>query len=263
MIKKILHLADIHIRTFKRHDEYQEQFEKFYDLAEQEKPDRIVIAGDLVHQKIQLSPEAVNMVYTFLTRCSEIAKTIVLIGNHDFLVGNKDRMDSITPIITAMKNPNIVYFDRSICYEDENVVWVPVSLKDDNKFPECFDPKKKLKDKTYIGLFHSPLTGIKTDLGFTFGDVYSLDNFNGLDWVLCGDIHKRQVIKEESPIIIMVGSMIQQNFGEVITAHGYCSINLDDKTYNFIDIPNDYGYYQFKIKSIDELESGTEELLNE
>ena len=29
MIKKIYHIADLHIRTFKFHDEYKEQFQKF------------------------------------------------------------------------------------------------------------------------------------------------------------------------------------------------------------------------------------------
>jgi DNA repair exonuclease SbcCD nuclease subunit len=262
MIKKIIQIADIHIRTFKRHDEYNEQFEKFYEMMEVEKPDRIVIAGDLVHQKIQMSPELVFMIEQILNRCSKIAKTIILIGNHDFLTNNMERLDALSPVIDAMNNPNILYFKHSDCVEDDNVVWVPISLMDDNKVPECFDPKNKKKNKTYIGLFHSPLTGIQTDLGFSFGDVYSLDNFMGLDWVLCGDIHRQQVIKENDPIILMVGSMIQQNFGESLSSHGYCSIDLEDKTYKFVDIPNDYGYYQFKLKSIEDIETGTEELLN-
>ena len=263
MIKKILQIADIHIRNFKRHEEYNEQFEKFYELARTEKPDRIVIVGDIAHQKIQMSPELVLMVRQFLFKCSEIAKTIVLIGNHDFLTNNMERLDALTPIIDAMNNPNIMYFTRSCVVEDENIVWVPITLMDDNKIPDTFDPKNKIKDKTYIGLFHSPLIGVETELGFKFTDVYALDNFIGLDWVLCGDIHKRQIIKESDPTIIMVGSMIQQNFGETLSNHGYCSIDIENKEYNFVDIPNDYGFYQFKIKSIEDMEIGSEEIVNE
>lgn len=263
MIKKIIQLADIHIRTFKRHDEYNEQFEKFYLMAEAEKPDRIVIVGDLVHQKIQMSPELVAMVMRFLTRCAQIAKTIVLIGNHDFLTNNMERLDALSPVIDAMNNPNIVYFKHSECVEDDNVIWVPISLMDDNKIPECFNPKMKMPDKTHIGLYHSPLSGSKTDLGFAFGDVYSLDNFMGLDWVLCGDIHKRQVIQEHDPIIIMVGSMIQQNFGESLSSHGYCSIDLEENKYTFVDIPTEYGYYQMKITDITNDKDFGEQLLNE
>lgn len=48
-IKVVAHLADIHLRLFKRHEEYTEQFEKFYKECEELKPDRIVIVGDLVY----------------------------------------------------------------------------------------------------------------------------------------------------------------------------------------------------------------------
>ena len=30
MIKKIIHIADLHFRTYKRHQEYREQSEKFF-----------------------------------------------------------------------------------------------------------------------------------------------------------------------------------------------------------------------------------------
>lgn len=262
MIEKIVQIADVHIRTFKRHDEYGEQFEKFFELLNKDKPDRIVIVGDIVHQKIQMSPELVDVVTHFLNKCAEIAKTIILIGNHDFLTNNMERLDALSPVIDAMKNPNIFYYNKSGCHEDENVVWVPISLMDENRVPECFNPKKKSKGKTYIGLFHSPLPGVTTDLGFAFGDVYSLDNFFGLDWVLCGDIHKRQVIKEKDPTIIMVGSTIQQNFGETVSKHGYCLIDLKKHKYDFVDIPNDYGFYQFKIMDVEDTEKDLEVLTN-
>ena len=61
MIKKVIHTADIHIRNIKRHEEYKIQLEKFinecsnisssYDFDEV----RIVLAGDIFHQKIQTS----------------------------------------------------------------------------------------------------------------------------------------------------------------------------------------------------------------
>jgi DNA repair exonuclease SbcCD nuclease subunit len=263
MINKIIAIADIHIRTFKRHDEYHEQFDKFFKLAKKEKPDRIVIAGDIVHQKIQMSPELIDMVTHFLNSCAEIAKTIVLIGNHDFLTNNMERLDALSPVIEAMKNPNIQYFNHSGCHEDENVVWVPISLMDDNKLPECFDSKKKLKDKKYIGVFHSPVSGISTDLGFSFGDVYSLDNFNGLDVVIMGDIHKHQLINKKNPLMIMCGSFCQQSFGETVNNHGYVVIDVEKQTYKLHHIPNDYGYYQFKVTSIEDIDNNNEVLTNE
>jgi len=58
------------------------------------------------------------------------------------------------------------------------------------------------------------------------------------------------------------GSLIQQNFGETVSKHGYLWWDLDTKTFEEKDINSNYGFYQFKIKSLDDLENGSEELTN-
>jgi metallophosphoesterase superfamily enzyme len=62
-------------------------------------PDRIVFTGDLVHSKNQMTPELIEFVAWVLSECSKIAKTIVIIGNHDFLENNMSRLDALTQII--------------------------------------------------------------------------------------------------------------------------------------------------------------------
>ena len=70
-------------------------------------PDRIVFTGDLVHSKNQMTPELIEMVSWILKECSYIAKTIIIPGNHDFLVNNTDRLDALSPIIDSLNNKNI------------------------------------------------------------------------------------------------------------------------------------------------------------
>ena len=110
MIKHLYHCADIHIRLYKRHDEYREQIQKFFDSVKQHMEDneltreevRVVIAGDIVHSKNQMTPELINIVTWFFKGCCDMADTIVILGNHDFLANNLDRMDALTPIIETM-----------------------------------------------------------------------------------------------------------------------------------------------------------------
>ena len=45
-----------------------------------------------------------------MTETAKICKCVYLIGNHDFLENNMDRMDAITPIVESLNNPNIVYY---------------------------------------------------------------------------------------------------------------------------------------------------------
>jgi hypothetical protein len=68
-------------------------------------------------------------------------------------------------------------------------------------------------------------------------------------------------IKKQIPII-QVGSTIQQNFGETINKHGYGVYDVETDNYEFVDIDNPKPYPSFKIESIEDLENGTERLLN-
>ena len=55
---KIAHIADIHFRGYKRHAEYKKIMEDFFIKCLAEKPDVILIVGDIVHSKTQnITPE--------------------------------------------------------------------------------------------------------------------------------------------------------------------------------------------------------------
>jgi hypothetical protein len=60
----------------------------------------------------------------------------------------------------------------------------------------------------------------------------------------------------------MIGSAIQQNFGESLTQHGYGVYEVDSYEYTFVDLPNPKPFLSFKITSYQDLETGTEKLLN-
>jgi DNA repair exonuclease SbcCD nuclease subunit len=270
MIKKIVHIADVHIRTFQLHDLYKRQFEilledlhkkcvDWYDENIGPSNVRIVIAGDIAHQKINISNEQLMLTSWFLKELTRFGKVIIIPGNHDFLENNTDRMDSITPVVELLNNDSIVYHKDSGVYSDENINWVVYSLYQHNNRPEF----EKNNDQLYVGIFHGPIQGLSTDLGYQFEDAYDRSNFVGLDLLLCGDIHMRQ--KFELPnggYAIMVGSLIQQNFAETVKHHGYGIYDVENDEYTFHDLPNDQPYYHFKISDIKDIENEKEELVN-
>jgi DNA repair exonuclease SbcCD nuclease subunit len=232
MIKKLVHFSDLHIKLYKDHQQYRDIltncFSEWYEL----KPDRIVFTGDLVHSKNQMTPELINMVTWVLSNCSKICPTIVLIGNHDFLENNLDRVDALSPIIDTM---------------------------DHNERPN-FTPST---DKLNIGLFHGPIQGLVTDMGFAFDDGYNTNEFRGCDLVLAGDIHKHQILGiPNGKKAYMVGSLIQQNFGENVRKHGYGVYYVEEDRYDFIEVENLSPYLNFKIKDITDIENGKEKLTN-
>ncbi len=61
-LKRIYHIADVHIRNVKRHKEYREVFEKmFEEIRKRGTEDSIIyLAGDIAHAKLEMSPELVS-----------------------------------------------------------------------------------------------------------------------------------------------------------------------------------------------------------
>lgn len=62
--------------------------------------------------------------------------------------------------------------------------------------------------------------------------------------------------------IVQVGSTIQQNFGETVKNHGYGIYTIDNEYYETVDLNNPRPYLNFKIGGIEDLENGTERLVN-
>ena len=258
MINRLVHFSDLHVRLFKDHELYRSILQTAFKEWETLRPDRIVFTGDLVHSKNQMTPELVEFVAWVLSECAKIAKTIVIIGNHDFLENNNTRLDALTPIIDSLKNDRITYLKNRGVYEDENVNWCVYSLMEHNLPPDI-----QKSDKTNIGLFHGPIQGLYTDIGYKFEDGFDSSRFAGCDLVLCGDIHKRQVFSiPNEKKAYMVGSTIQQNFGETVRKHGFGIYDVEEDKYEFVDLENSKPFLSFKITSIDDLVNGTEKLLN-
>jgi DNA repair exonuclease SbcCD nuclease subunit len=259
MIKKLIHFSDLHIKLYKDQERYRKILESCFKEWKKVKPDRIVFTGDLVHSKNQMTPELLDIVTWLLKECTKICKTLILIGNHDFLENNLERLDTLSPIIKTLSDDNIIYLKDGGLVEDENVVWVVYSLMNHNKKPHI----NKIKNKTYIGLFHGTIQGLVTDMGFAFEDGYNINEFAGCDIVLAGDIHKRQVVDiPNNKKAYMVGSLIQQNFGEGIRNHGYGIYDIIKDNYIFKDVDNYSPYLNFKINDISDIEHGKERLTN-
>jgi len=244
MIKKLVHFSDLHVKLFKDHEQYRKILENAINQWKEIKPDRIVFTGDLVHSKNQMTPELIEFVAWILTECANISKTIIIPGNHDFLVNNIDRLDALSPIIDSLNNKNIVYYKDRGVYEDDNVSWCVYSQYQGNIPPDISESKG-----IRVGLFHGPIQGMTTDLGYDFGDhAYDTEKFDGLEIVLCGDIHKRQEFSFKTGKGYMIGSPIQQNIGT--------------KEYTYTDLENSKPFLKFSIKSFEDIENGTELLRN-
>lgn len=275
MIKKIIHTADIHIRNLRRMDEYQTQLQKFVDdcraVANEIGEDslRIVVAGDIVHNKLDISGEGYLLASWLLRQLDGIAKTIVIAGNHDINMSNLSRLDPLSAIFSMCKFERTIYLDEVLEYQsgyylDDNIIWCLYSSFDNFASPDINEARMKYGDDcTYVGLFHGVVKGAKTDVGYAFDAGYDASYFEGVDFCLCGHIHKRQCLKNNGVPIVYCGSLIQQDHGENLSRHGYLIWDVENQTYTEKNIENpDYGFYTFSINDIKDIEEDREQILN-
>ena len=249
-IQKIIHLADIHIRLYKRHAEYQEVFENLYtSLKEQDLNNTaIVIVGDIVHSKTDMSPEMIKVASQFLKNMADLATTIIIAGNHDLSISNPNRLDALTPLVENLKHKNLYYFKDSGIYQFADVQFGVHSIIG----PPSEWPAPENMKGTKIGLYHGPIHNAKTEAGFSITNKITLDSFKHYDMVMLGDIHLTQFLQEKTdnlPEVFYAGSLIQQNFGENISGHGYAIWNVQKKKVEkFVDVKNSYGYFTLTLQ---------------
>ena len=218
------HFADIHFRGLTRHEEYREVFTESFQKLKALSPDVIFLGGDIVHSKTQgISPELIEILRWWFTSLSEIAPVHVILGNHDGLMLNEDRLDAITPIVKTLNNPRIQLMKGSGIYPTgtPGFNWCVFC---------CFDPKgwdsvKPIPGDINIAAFHGAVNGSLTDQDWEInGDSIKVDFFKDFEFGFLGDIHKRQFL---TPTVAYPGSPIQQNYGEDIEK-GFLFWDIED-----------------------------------
>ena len=246
-VKTIYHIADVHIRNLKRHDEYKIVFNRLYEDIKKRGTDNSIIylAGDIAHAKLEMSPELVKEISNFLRECSNLAPTFLIAGNHDCNLNNISRLDALSPIVDGLNLPNLYYLRDTDVVKVHNITFGVFSIFDKKEnWPKGTDIQGDVK----IALFHGPIDKSQTDIGYVVSSHnFTTDIFDGYDAALLGDIHKRQTIKQSNPIIVYPGSLIQQSHGEALENHGYAIWDVDTLTPTYVDIPNDYGYYTLHV----------------
>jgi DNA repair exonuclease SbcCD nuclease subunit len=281
-VKKIIACADVHIPALKGIEELKVYLTKFIDeckkiVKEEGGPEfvRIVIAGDIFHNKTDITNESMLCANWFFSELDKICKTIVIAGNHDMLMNNLDRVDSISPLFEIGNFKNVIFLDKELgfksgVYEDYNIAWCLYSSFSGFNTPDIGLSKETCKYDNepliYVGLIHTDVNGAITVTNYVTDKGIDPGVFDGCDFVIAGHIHKRQEIKKNGVRIVYCSSIKQREFGETVSGHGFVLWDVedpDDIEYKYVDIKDDNGgYFAFGIKDIKDIENDNEELIN-
>ena len=267
-LKYIFHLSDLHIRNgdkiYCRYEEYNLVFNNTIESIKLKiETDKLefndyitIITGDIFHNKNNIGNYGLLLYKTFIEELTKISKVYILAGNHDLCQGEISQPSLVYS--SSFNIENLIILNESQSFIIDNIGFSFVSIEntldtyknsgriqDLPSFPEI---KGDVKYK--IALFHGSFVCAKLYNGDEMKEEYNpypLEWVKDFDYVLLGDIHKRQLFNyKKNTICGYSGSLIQQNFGEDIIDHGYLFWDLFNKKIKEINVYNNIGYINIK-----------------
>lgn len=245
MLMKFLHTADLHIgKVLHEMSLLQDQqyvLAQIAELAQKEKVDAVVIAGDVYDRSIP-SVEAVALLDSFLTQLSEQNITVLMIsGNHDsgerlsfmdtilkrqkiYIAGEADRTlqrvdfkegeETVTFVLLPFLKPSLVKAGNS----EEAVRTI---LEREGFYGKELQPKDE--HHKYVLVTHFFVTGgsqepelSDSETTVNIGGIDKVDAslFSCFDYVALGHIHKRQKIGDGQ--VYYAGTPLKYSFSEAL-----------------------------------------------
>jgi DNA repair exonuclease SbcCD ATPase subunit len=275
MLKYIFHISDLHIRNgdykYSRYDEYLNVFNNtvtsintnITNLNLSKKEFIIIITGDIFHNKNNIGNYGLLLYKNFVTELTKIGKVIIIHGNHDKIQSDLNQPSLV--FSSTFENENLIVLNKSSSFVIDEIGFSYVCVDDTLDFNSNSGrlstlprfPKIKEDVKYKIALFHGTFSKSKLYNGEEIheeNNPYPLEWIKDFDYVLLGDIHKRQTaIYNKKTKYGYSGSLIQQNFGEDILDHGYLIWNLYTKDITEVNVYNDTGYINIRQNDNEEI----------
>lgn len=170
---KIAHISDLH------NAEFGENNEKLLSTIKEEKPDIIVITGDIVDSR----KTNVQIARDFINNASKIAPVYYVTGNHESRVSNENRIDyvELNENITILHNRDILLEKGESKIQIIGIDDPDYALADDS-FAYMNNELEKYRDNEYfkVLLSHRP-------------ELFNVYAENDMDIVFSGHAHGGQV----------------------------------------------------------------------
>jgi DNA repair exonuclease SbcCD ATPase subunit/DNA repair exonuclease SbcCD nuclease subunit len=243
-IKRIYHLADIHIRYIERHEEYKVIFEKLLENIKKDgdySSSVMVISGDIFHNRDRFVSETLLLFDDFVKKITSLINLFVIVGNHDCF-NHSDRLDTVSGISSITNYENFHLLKKSGIYNFSNITFGVSSLLDGMGVPLAPTVDENI---TKIALYHGIVSGSTLDNGNKVEEGISSSVFKNYDLVLLGDIHRRQFLNKDKTIAYP-GSLIQQSYKEELH-HGYLKWDIPSKKCEFVVLENDYSFMDIPV----------------
>lgn len=249
-----------------------------------DKIENCIFAGDLFHNRINLSVDTINIVIKCISALSKVCNLYLIVGNHDTY--NKNTLD-VNSINIFKDTPNVNIIDKDkflningkitlLCpwlsdlsiYKNESVDMLvghfEVSTKyliasyieensnknvsNENLLSSMMENDSHLKyeitDLDKINISKYKSKKSAGDLVGSFIDVVKKDGI-----IFSGHIHRHKEFRAKGRRFIFIGSPYEQHFGDMGNECGYYILD-EDSNYKFYEIENIPKHVELKMSNL-------------
>lgn len=198
---RVLVIGDPHFKE-NNPSESEEMSEKICLVALREKPDLIVCLGDVLDRHEKISLFALRRATLFLEKLSLIARTYVLIGNHD-RPNNSTYLTDEHPFLAYKRwGDRLVIVDNLL--QEEDMLFVPYVPP--GRFLETLRGVKDW-EKSKVIFAHQEFTGARMGAITSSAEKWPED----APFIISGHIHDYQKVQDN---LLYVGTPIQHAFND-------------------------------------------------
>ncbi len=253
---KVVHIADLHAgkinnKILNRNEDLNHSLEQVFNLIKDEKPDYLIVAGD-IFDKSRPDSQSSKLIGEFFIKVAETGtKVVAIAGNHDggsfleiFKPWTKRWNIQIFPRLDL---ENLIYTDGDVAiavvpFVGERAITDLSQGTSDAKIQYAEKLKKllhlageKVRNYRYrlltAHLFFANTKIGKTEQELTVSDTYAVEQSaipETFQYVALGHIHRYQRLEEAKTDAFYTGSLYQLDFGE----------EGQEKYFNYVVIEN-------------------------
>lgn len=202
---KVLFIGDPHIKP-DNHEEVDILIRELKKICEEEKVDRVIIAGDLMHYHERIYTQALNKTLHFINTLTSYCPVDILVGNHD-MINNQQFLTSNHWMNIFHSYKNVCIIDKPLKRIENGISYVLCPYVYPGRFIEALNTlNDNWKECDFI-FCHQEFKGCKMgSIISTIGDEWK-DEY---PQIISGHIHDNQKINN----IYYPGTPLQHAFGD-------------------------------------------------
>lgn len=222
--------ADIHLGTGSRLHDILWSMRTIKEYAVKHDIDTIVVLGDLYHDRDSLSIDVLCESFDFFREARKAGQQwIAFPGNHDMFLKHSWKYSSLEPLRDLIT----VIDDVKLLKLDDRRFWILPFIYSESAYMRVVSRINERYEEDDVLLTH---IGVKTaiqNICFLL-QSWSVVDFSKtkFDQVFSGHFHIQQNLDN----LWYVGSIIPFKFDEGDVSHGFIEYDLDDRTFEFVDI---------------------------